>query len=99
MRFSISLSCLLLAGCGGIRLWTKLEPFEVHESPSCRQACEECSERNPVTVTANPDSAIDAAKAEKILRDLCDQKVKRCEQSRQACAEALDRGKAAEAIK
>lgn len=100
MRFALTIVVLaMLSGCTSLRLWTKPEPFDLHENTACRMDCGTCDERNPITVTTSPDSAIDAAKSERLLRDLCGERLKACAAGKQACVEALDRGKTAGAIK
>lgn len=90
---------LLLSGCGLKPLFIKPDPIDVHESSTCRTECSACDEKNPVSVTSNPDTAIDALKAEHLLRQICEQHGKACAVSKQACVEAIDRGKTAGAIK
>jgi len=90
---------LMLTGCNTMRLFTKPDPFDVKVSPLCNAPCETCDEKNPVTVTANPDSSLNALTTEHLLRTICNGRVKACEQRRTACSDALERAREAQAIR
>jgi len=94
-----SFSVFLLTGCNSMRLFTKPDPFDVKVSPLCNAPCETCDEKNPVQVTANPDSALNALATEHLLRTICNDRVKACETRRTACSDALERAREAQAIK
>jgi hypothetical protein len=95
----IAITLLMLCGCNTMRLFTKPDPFDVHVLPICNAPCEACDEKNPVQVTANPDSSLNALTTEHLLRTICNDRVKSCEVRRTACAEALERAREAQAIR
>lgn len=84
----------LLSACGTTPVPVKPDPIDVHVAPECRQSC--TCDAQPSVITSDPYSAPDAAVREHKLRKLC---VQKCDTARQGCVDALDRARAADAIK